>query len=398
MKSTFKIQVINNLGEKVNLEFIGDKQGLEKFIQEENYFVLSIKEKTPSLKKGTFNTTDLIALIEELSYLVASGISLDKSLNIISKNSTKLIQKEFLEEILILIKEGNQLSDAMEESAKKYHINIDNLTFLLIKTNESVGKIEVGLKEATTHLLFNQKISKNIKQAMAYPIFLIIMSISMVFFVFVFIVPKFSKIFTPDEFAQLPPLSKFVLEVGNYINANIDTIFIVIGIISVLFVFYKKIIVFYLKQLLMLLPMFKSMQVNLQLSYLFSSLHLMLEGGVDLKRALTRSSQIITYLPLKNLIENSIDGLKKGVSLSESFSNSTLIPSNAISLIDAGENSATLNKIFHSLTERFLNMFQDDVKKYISILEPVVIVLMGGVIAVIVISIMLAVMSITDVV
>lgn len=397
MNNSFEYYAIDTHGEKIVSYFTGTKEEFYSFIQEQKLFLLSVKEKEKKLKSGKFNLKDLIFFIEELSYLVSSGMNLDKALKLISNNSEKEIEKKFILDTLKYLKEGNQLSNAMELSSNKHKVYIDNLTILLIRTNESIGKIEVGLIQAKEHLEFNEKISKSIKQAMGYPIFLIIMSITMIFFVFFFIVPKFSTIFTPSEFQKLPFLSKNILEIGMYVNTHIQEIFFLLGIVIILFFIFKQSFLDFIKYIFFKLPMFRKLQLNLQLSYFFSSLNLMLDGGIDLKTALVKSREIISYEPLKNLIDKTIEGLKRGAKISDIFYGSSLIPPSTISLISSGENSASLNQVFSSLSERFIGKFQDDVKKYISILEPVVIVFMGGVIAFIVVAIMLAVMSITDV-
>jgi len=397
LNNSFEYYAIDTHGEKIVSYFTGTKEEFYSFIQEQKLFLLSVKEKEKKLKSGKFNLKDLIFFIEELSYLVSSGMNLDKALKLISNNSEKEIEKKFILDTLKYLKEGNQLSNAMELSSNKHKVYIDNLTILLIRTNESIGKIEVGLIQAKEHLEFNEKISKSIKQAMGYPIFLIIMSITMIFFVFFFIVPKFSTIFTPSEFQKLPFLSKNILEIGMYVNTHIQEIFFLLGIVIILFFIFKQSFLDFIKYIFFKLPMFRKLQLNLQLSYFFSSLNLMLDGGIDLKTALVKSREIISYEPLKNLIDKTIEGLKRGAKISDIFYGSSLIPPSTISLISSGENSASLNQVFSSLSERFIGKFQDDVKKYISILEPVVIVFMGGVIAFIVVAIMLAVMSITDV-
>jgi general secretion pathway protein F len=397
MKS-FEYVAIDSSGEKITGHFIGTEKELQQFARNNDLFILSIKEKIKNLKKGKFTLQDFILFIEELVYLVSSGLTLDKALTIMSENSEKEIEKNFIVSTIQFLREGNQLSKSLNLSADKYNITIDQLTILLIKTNEAIGRIDIGLQKAKEHLEFQQEISKNIKQAMGYPVFLIIMSISMVFFVFLFIVPKFATIFTPDEFDQLPALSKYILSFGLYVEQNIDSITsLLIVVVLILFIFKKQILT-YIKKLFIYIPMFRRLQIELELSYFFASMNLMLDGGIDIKNALVNSSEIIKYPGLKNLVNNLIEGIKRGITLSDVFKTSSLIDSNIVSLIAAGESSASLPQVFLSLSKRYATNFKDRVKRYISILEPLVIVMMGGVIAIIVVSIMLAVMSITDVV
>jgi len=385
-------------GQTISGVFLGSEQDFKNYLQMHKLFLLSFHEKEQKLKTTKFTIKDYIYFIEEMYYLISSGMSIDSALNNLIKNAIKESQKNFYEEILKYLKEGNQLSVSIKEAAKNNKINIDDLSILLIETNEATGNLPLGLKKAKEHLEFKESIFSEIKQAMSYPIFLISMSILLVFFVFIFIVPKFAEIFTPEEFKKLPFLSKTILKMGLYVNNNLFVILgSIIGFIIIL-VLFKKQIFKQVKPFILKISLFKKLVLDLQLSYFFGTFSLMLEGGFDIKKAIFQSSKIITYAPLKALILKTYEELKKGTKISDSFSGSDLIDSNTISLIAVGENSAKLSEIFNSLSHRYLQEFKNTTKSLLSLLEPAIIIFMGAIVAVIVIAIMIAVMSINDVV
>ncbi len=397
MKKIYIYEAVSEDGQKISGVFNGDLESFKRYIREHKLFLISYKEKDIKLKTSKFTVKDYIYFIEELYYLINSGMSVDKALINLIKNAVKESQKNFFEDILKSLKEGNQLSKSIVLAAKSNNITLDELSVLLIETNETVGNLPLGLKKAQEHLEFKESIFSEIKQAMSYPLFLISMSVILVFFVFIFIVPKFAEIFTPEEFEKLPLLSKTILEIGLYVDNNLYQvlgIFVTFVLVSVLF---RKQLFEMLKPYLLQIPLFKELVIKLQLSYFFGAFSLMLEGGFDMKKALYQSSKIITYDKLKSLILKVYDDIKRGEKISESLMGSDLIDSNTISLIAAGENSAKLDEIFNSLSKRYLNEFKKSTASLLSMLEPAVIILMGGVIAVIVISIMLAVMSISDI-
>jgi type II secretory pathway component PulF len=397
MQESIKYQAYGSQGQKVASTFQGSFDEFKQYLKKRKLVLIEYKILNEELKEGTFKAKDFIYFIEELLYLTVSGMGIDKSLLNISKNATFKVQKNFYDSILHSLKEGNQFSFALKTAAQKYKIDVDELSLVLLETNESVGNLSLGLKKVKEHLEFKEKIASEIKQALSYPLFLIVMSISMIFFVFLIIVPKFSTIFTPEEYQNLPFVSKLVLDTGLFVDSNIAIIMTVLAaLLFCAYLFYAQVKLF-IYNTLMQIKIFKDLNLKLQLSYFFASLSLMLEGGLDLKKALTQSKKIITYSPLKALIDNAIIELKQGIHLSESFRNSSLIDANTVSLINAGENSGDVTHIFSSLSSRFSSEFNKSVKAFLSILEPLVIVFMGMVIAVIIISIMLAVMSITDI-
>jgi len=397
LKKIIKYEAIDANGQKISGVFLGSEQDFKNYLQMHKLFLLSFYEKEQKLKTTKFTIKDYIYFIEEMYYLISSGMSVDIALNNLIKNVIKESQKKFYEDILKYLKEGNQLSVSIKEAAKNNKINIDELSILLIETNEATGNLPLGLKKAKEHLEFKESIFSEIKQAMSYPIFLISMSILLVFFVFIFIVPKFAEIFTPEEFEKLPFLSKAILKMGLYVNENLFVILgSIIGVIIILFLFKKQIFK-EVKSFILKISLFKKLVLDLQLSYFFGAFSLMLEGGFDIKKAIFQSSKIITYEPLNDLILRTYEELKKGTKISESFSGSDLIDSNTISLIAAGENSAKLPEIFNSLSQRYLQEFKNTTRSLLSLLEPAIIIFMGAIVAVIVIAIMIAVMSISDI-
>jgi general secretion pathway protein F len=108
--------------------------------------------------------------------------------------------------------------------------------------------------------------------------------------------------------------------------------------------------------------------------------------------------QKIKLLPeLQDLLKNTLFELKRGQKLSTVFAISKIIPSSDIALLNVGESSASLDKIFNSLSKRHSDAFSANVKKFLSLLEPAVIVGLGIFIAFIVVAIMMAIMSMTDI-
>ena len=391
-------KVVDSHGVIIKGQYVGDYDAFIKFIKNNGYFLIEYNEKQKVNKKNKFKNKDYMYFLEEMSYLLSSGMSIDKALKNLIKISSSDIQKKFYESILNYIKNGEQFSIAIEKAANDLGFDIDKLSILLINTNESVGKISYGLKMAYEHLSFKEKIFSEIKQALSYPIFLIVMSVLLVFFVFIFIVPRFANIFTPEEFKKLPLLSKFILELGLFVNNNLIYIISLMILFTILFlIFYKKIFEYLKNNVLIKFKKIKFMFISLQLSYFFGAMSLMIKGGIDIKKSLKESSKIITFKPLRNLIFKSYELLKRGEKLSNSLKGSELIDMNTISLISAAENSSNLEEVFDSLSKRYMDTFKTDMKKFLNLLEPFIIILMGGIIAIIVISIMLAIMSINNI-
>jgi len=397
MEELFEYEAIVGGGESIKGIFKGTKVDFEKMISQKKLMLINVKTTKEKLDKSKFNSDDFLAFIEELYYLVNSGMPLDSSLKMLIKTTKKEAHLNILRDTLRELKDGSQLSVALKKALEKEKVPVDSLTISFISTSEEVGNLANGLLQLFEHLSFNKKIRSDVKQALAYPMFLVGMSVVVAFLIFFLIIPRFSTIFSPEEFAKLPPLSHAVLSLGTYLNTHMSEFFIGFGvIISAIIFILKKVDINWLS-LMHKLPKVSSIIVDLQLTIIYNSLSTMLVGGLEIDKAL-RQMQKIDLLPeLKDLLKNTLYEIKRGQKLSTVFSISKIIPSSDIALLNVGESSATLDKVFKSLAKRHSDAFSANVKKFLSILEPAVIVGLGVFIAVIVVSIMMAVMSMTDI-
>ncbi len=383
-------------GNIIKRTFVGTREEFERFIHQNNFYVYSIKEEEIKIKKGDFKDSDLKNFFEEFLYLIESGMPLDKALKNLYTISTKAEIKYFIEKILVNLKNGKLFSTSIKEAFDILNYRVDDLVLSLIVIGEEIGELDKSIKRALEHMEYKSNINRQIKKAIRYPIFLLSMSVLMVFFVFWFVVPKFASMFTEDEFAQLPWLSYYILSLGKVVDNNI--VIILISFVSIIFLswFFVKKYKHILLKLLYHIKFFNRLFFTIELSYIFRSLSIMLDGGMKIEEALSRLIPLIKHKELFGLFSVAKDEIRRGGKLSRIFFESEVISPNISSLISVGENSANLNSIFNSLAKKLGDEFQDSVNKILSFLEPVIIIVVGIFIAIIVISIMLAVVSLTD--
>ncbi|ADN08317.1 type II secretion system F family protein [Sulfurimonas autotrophica] len=398
MKSIFEYEAVIGSGEVIQGSFAGTKEDFELMLQKKKLLLTSVKETKEKVDNSKFTQDDFLAFIEELYYLTKSGMPIDKAVKVLSQTTKKAAYKRILKTILEELKAGEQLSTALKKALKNENITIDSLAISFISTAEEVGSVTTGLYQLFEYLTFQKKIRSDVKQALAYPFFLIGMSIVVSFLIFFLIIPRFSTIFSADEFAQLPGISYAVLSTGKFLNAHMGEAFAVIGIvIAGLIVFFKKVTISWMS-FFYKVPKLSSIIIDLQLTIVYSALSTMLVGGLEIDKAL-KQLQSVSLLPeLKNLLKTALFEIKRGQKLSDVFAMSSIIPTSDIALLYVGESSASLAEVFKSLSIRHSDAFSANVKKILSILEPAVIVGLGVFIAIIVVAIMMAVMSMTDMV
>ena len=398
MNAVYEYEAVIASGEVIKGSFQGSQEEFEAMLQKKKLLLTSVKETKEKLDNSKFTQDDFLAFIEELYYLTQSGMPIDKAIKVLAKTTKKVAYKRILGSVLSELKAGEQLSRALKKALEDEKITVDSLAISFIATAEEVGSVTTGLHQLFEYLTFQKKIRSDIKQALAYPIFLIGMSIVVSFLIFFLIIPRFSTIFSPDEFAQLPGISYAVLSTGKFLNEHMSEAFFIIGVIVVGIIFFFKMVTIPWMSFFYKVPKLSAVILDLQLTIVYSALSTMLVGGLEIDRAL-KQLQSVSLLPdLKNLLQTALYEIKRGQKLSDVFAMSSIIPSSDIALLHVGESSASLDKVFKSLSVRHSDAFSTNVKKILSILEPAVIVGLGIFIAIIVVAIMMAVMSMTDMV
>lgn len=398
MKSEFRYEALTKNGDTIRSVFIGTRNEFQNLFKDRNLILLQYKENTKKLKSGRFTADDFKSTIEELSYLMGARIPIDASLKQMLSSVSKESQRDLLENFLNRIKSGTPVSLSLKEASEHVNYSIDNLSIQIIASGEEIGELASALDKLKERLIFTQKLSSDIKSAMTYPAFLLILSFVMIFFVFFFIVPKFSTLFSPKEFEKLPALSKSILTFGQFLSDNTQSVLFFLAALVVVVLLFAKTLRGHFQNIFFRLPVLGRFLTLIQLSYVFNSLGIMITGGIELDRALRQSAKLATIADLRALFDNALAEIKKGHKLSDTLSSSPYIPPSAISMIAVGESTARLGDVCILLGERFSENFQKEVKRLLLLLEPAIIVLMGAMIAVVVISIMLAVLSVSDIV
>lgn len=397
METLFEYEAIVASGESIKGLFKGTDESFEKMLSQKKLTLINVKKSKEKLDQSKFSSDDFLAFIEELYYLTNSGMAIDQSLKMLTKTVRKEAHLNILKSTLTELKGGSQLSTALKKALEKERVKIDSLSISFISTAEEVGELSNGLFQLFEHLSFQKKIRSDIRQALAYPMFLVGMSVVVAFLIFFLIIPRFSTIFSPEEFEQLPSISYGVLSLGTYLNAHMGEFFIILAALISLVVFILKKVDIPWLGIMYKMPKLSVVIVDLQLTIVYNAMSTMLVGGLELDKALKQMQKIKLLPELQDLLKNTLFELKRGQKLSTVFSISKIIPSSDIALLNVGESSATLDKVFKSLANRHSDAFSANVKKFLSLLEPAVIVALGAFIAVIVIAIMMAVMSMTDI-
>ena len=391
----FEFEALLPTGEQIKSTFMGSRTDFESMVKNNKFTVIKLKTKKKSLKNRKLNIKDILNFSEELHYLLSSSIPIDGAIKLLIKTVQVENYKLFLEKLYQGISSGNTFSNTLHEVCENMKIKIDPLAISLLKTSEEIGELKNGVKNMYEFLEFQNSIKNQIRQAMAYPIFLLLMSVIVTFVIFFLIIPKFATIFTPQEFEKLPIMSKTILSIGLFVNDHSLQVLGGMFLLTALIVVFFKYINW--SNLIYKMPFLSDLIVEMQISIVYGALSKMLNGGIALDKGIYLLRNMNFIDKIRDLLKASMYEIKRGNRLSEFFAINSIISPNDIALISVGENSATLDKVFESLSKKHNDIFMEKVAKILTLLEPIIIVLLGIFIAFIVVAIMMSIMSITDI-
>lgn len=361
--------------------------------------VIDLVEKEGKRSKKQFSfrkritETDIYSLSKELSVLLKAGITIDKAMEILIGSTANTVLGETLQQILGEVKGGKKLSQSFEDTKK-----FSPLVIVMIKIGEGVGDIRSAFENVAQYMHFQIQFKNEIRNAMAYPLFLIFASAATLLVIFKVIVPRFFSIFG-DETASLPLVSRVLYSISNNLNfTNLIFFLIVVGIIILSVKLLKvKNITQRLYSFLVYVPFFKNLIIYLELSRFSYSMYTMLKSGVEFINALTLSASIIQNSYIRTSIERTINQIKKGKSIADVFTYISFLPPIMHVMLKVGETSGNLKDIFLELHSVFDERFKNFMKRVLLLLEPTVITITGIIVGIIVISLLLTVMSVSDI-
>ncbi len=327
---------------------------------------------------------------DKLNILLKSGITIQKSLDIIETQIKNRVYKEKIKLIKYNILNGNTLSYSLNE------VGMPNFMCTIIEVGETAGKLEEVLELLYNYYYDQNKIVKIIKNAIYYPIIVTIAMIIAIAIAVFKVIPNYETIFQSNE-TELPNITKTIINISYFINEYIFIllliiVFIVIGIL----IFTKskrgKIFIDYVKYNALIITAYKSL-----INYNFSmSMYVLLNSSIDIIKSLDITKNVMNNKIISNDIEEIKKYIKGGMSLSYSLTQYNEFDYIMISLCSIGEQTGDLSNVFLKSS----NMYKKDIDNFLDTLERkieiIVTIALGIILAFVILSIILPTYSIIN--
>jgi len=401
--SLFTYKAINSLGEiEEGIRDAVDEQLLIAALQSEGYIPIRVAPANSrsflglglGAKKSKLSQKDIALLTGELATLLESGLPLDKSLLVLmdltedNERLSKLIAK-----VLDKVKGGASLADALEQQAgifSKFYLN-------MIRAGEAGGSLDDVLKRLSDYLERSQELKDSVSTALIYPAILLVMSLASLFVMLTFVVPQFTEMFESAGKA-LPVSTQIVVGLAEWLQSYWWALLAGIVFISSYMKFQladpirKKV----WDGRFLKLPLAGTIIMNKETANISRTLGTLLGNGVSILSALIIVRETVDNLVLAAAIADAEEQLKQGKHLSNALLEKALFPKMAMQMIKMGEETGRLEEMLLRVATIYDKQLRVAIQRLLAFLEPALIITLGLMIAGIIVSILLAILSVND--
>ncbi|NRA43453.1 MAG: type II secretion system F family protein [Oligoflexales bacterium] len=333
-------------------------------------------------------TKELIVFTKQFSTMLNSGVPMIQALGILAKQQQSRVFRKALRKIQSIVENGSTLSDALSTFPQIF----DSLYVAMVEAGEASGNLDTILIKLVTYIEKAAKIKGQVKSAMMYPVIVVVVAIGVITGLLAFVVPTFAQQYS-DTGRQLPGLTQIVID---FSNNFIENWYIYFGSLFggiILFNFWVKTDkgrkAF--DAMILRAPGLGILLKKIAVGRFCSTMSSMLTSGVNLLEALTICASSAGNKTIEEFILGVRSGLEKGSSFSDSLSEGNLFPEMVISMVTVGESTGALDDMLTKVSEFYEEEVDLAVQTLLSMIEPIMIVFIGGLVGFIVIAMYLPV-------
>jgi type IV pilus assembly protein PilC len=355
------------------------------------------KKKTAKSRKsftiGGVSQKMLTIFTRQLSTLQDAGLPVLRSLRILEKQMKPSVLKNGLIDVVEDVESGMTLSEAFARQPKCF----DRLYVNMVKAGEAGGALEVILKRLAEFKEKSQSLKKKIIGAIVYPAVVIAVATGILIFIMVAIIPKFKKIF--DEFnLQLPWMTKTLIGVSDWMAKY----WYWIPIFPIAFWLLLKLIRlsktgnYVLDWLTLLIPIIGGLVKKTIIARTMRTLGTLVSSGVPILEALSIVRDTANNAVFEKMFQRVLESIREGDSINEPMKKSRLMEDMVCNMVEVGEETGDLDTMLYKVADFYDEEVDNTVKALISLLEPIMIVFLGGAIGFIVIALFLPLIKLLE--
>ncbi|RMA60478.1 general secretion pathway protein F [Acidovorax sp. 100] len=347
----------------------------------------------PQARGSKLRRSEILLFSREMAHLKQANMPLDRALVMLKETANTDRLRAFVGKV----EEGVRGGKSLYQSLLPFERDLGRQYLVLIRAGETSGSLHVVLKELTVQLEAEDKLRNYVISSMTYPVILLIVAVLSVVLLLAFVVPQFREIF--DSMGdKLPPSTRLVVDLSDMIRLHWMAILLVLAVILFLGSRWSATPSGRLRldSILLDLPLFGKVLRNLQFAIYFRTFGILLQRGVPMVDALRIAVDTLTNTALRKDIEPLVGIVKAGKRLSSGFVSPYLGRSSTPQLIRVAEETGQLDATLLGLADRYEDEGRRTMGRVLAAMEPLIIIVLGALVAFIIIAILGGVLSIND--
>ncbi len=406
----YNVKIVNKAGqiEEYNKEY-PDIGILKNEVRQSGHMLVEFKEKKKRtnvltellqrlhryLSTRTVTDEDIYNLFYEMGIILRASVPIMRALHMIIDETRKETLKKFIEEVLFQLKEGGNFSDILEKKLGFYNF----APYIpIIRRGEKTGQLGESFLNIASSIERRIQIRNEITSALIYPLILVGTGLVAVYVMLVYVIPRFEEIVKSFK-VVLPAHTRVLFALSVFLNKHQDVVIVVLIILLLALLVLARNPKFkrYGSRVLNKIPLIKHIKFSSENLQFLSTLSNLLSGGVPILSAVNLSSQCFTSPGVRDKLNHVSMSLRKGESLASSLKEAEIFPDIIPNMVRVGEESGTLSEVLNELHHFMSQRFLTKMKKYMNLLEPLVIIFIALFVGLLIMSIIPIIMNISDI-
>lgn len=399
--SVFEYKAIDSNGKKSTgfIESDTEKSARQQ-LQSQQLTLLEVNasnrklSQTKSWLEPKLSVADTTVITRQLASLLQASMPIDEALQTIGQNSSKKHIRKIVGQIRSSIIEGKSLAESLSLNAKQ----LPSYFISSVEAGERTGELGQVLGKLADEIQNQEKFKKKIAAALIYPMMISIVAIIVVTSLLIFVVPQIVSVFD-DSGQALPPLTIAVIAASDFLTQNIELILslLIALYIATKLAFRQENIKIAWQKLLGKAPVIGYLLINANAARFSRTFALLHESGTPVLVALTNAANALSYLPMKQAVLIATEKVREGSTIFKALQMQNALPSLSLYMLASGEASGQLSEMLNKSAEDQEADLDNYTTKIISLFEPLMILLMGGIVLLIVLAILLPIFELNQI-
>ncbi|MCP9886903.1 type II secretion system F family protein [Cyanobium sp. ATX 6A2] len=347
----------------------------------------SVFERRPGIKHRA-------VFASKMGALVSTGVPIIRSIDLMASQQKLPMFKRALESVSLELNQGNSLGTAMRAWPKVF----DRLTIAMVEAGEAGGVLDEALRRLGQLLEQNARLQNKIKGALAYPIAVLVIAIAVFLGMMLFIIPIFADLYAQLG-GELPAFTLFFVNVSNLLRSS-AALFLAAGLALAIFVLVRFYKTHYgrrrIDALMLKLPLFGDLIQKTATARFCRTFSSLTRAGVPILLSLDVVREITGNSIIADTIANSREDVMQGIPLSVALGRTKAFPDLALSMLSIGEETGEMDTMLSKVADFYEDEVENATKALTSLLEPLMIIVVGGIVGVILVAMYLPIFNIFD--